>query len=76
MHNLQLMQRTRNNRTKINSWNTFNWDSNKVKDANRILKIWEFQTLKLILIVENKVEISLRESRLQEIQEIYLRLEL
>ena len=76
MHNLQLMQRTRNNRTKINSWNTFNWDSNKVKDANRILKIWEFQTLKLILIVENKVEISLREYRLQEIQEIYLRLEL
>ncbi len=75
MHNLQLMQRTRNNRTKISSWNTFNLDSNKVKDANRILKIWEFQTLKLILIVENKVEISLRECRLQEIQEIYLKIE-
>jgi hypothetical protein len=79
MHNLQSNQKILNNRIKamkISSWNTFSWDCNKVKKANRVSKIWEFQTLKLILKVENRVEILLLEYRLQGILEILLMLKI
>lgn len=79
MHNLQSNQKTLNNRIKalkISSWNTFSWDCNKVKKENRVSKIWEFQTLKLISKVENRVEILLLEYRLQGILEILLMLKI